>query len=197
MMVNEDGQEHQGQQLRFSTSLRLLNRRVDRIPLGWQRLYVDLRANLCAIACDKRRAISIAGGYEQDGFLRVDSITDDKVVQGILRTARMAAVSTCMSCGKPGKPREIGERLLTLCGRCTGCIRLRGEVLALLAKHQQRGLDLRETMSGTALLAAAIQAAIEAGTGTSELPNVGPEEFAAWLDALLIRLEVVEDTLRV
>lgn len=118
----------------FHESLAMLNQRVESIPIGWQRLYADMRLRLYAAYCDGREAIVILGAYEQDGHLFVESSAPDFVIQGILRKTRMKARSTCTECGLPGKVRELEDwREAVLCGRCAGPRLLRMELQRLLA----------------------------------------------------------------
>ena len=112
----------------------MLNERVESIPMGWQRLYADMRLRLYAAYCEGREAIVILGAYEQDGQLCVESHAPDFVIQGILRKARMKARCTCTECGQPGRRRELEDwREAVLCGRCAGPRLLRLELQRLLA----------------------------------------------------------------
>jgi hypothetical protein len=118
----------------FHESLAVLNERVESIPMGWQRLYADMRLRLYAAYCEGREAIVILGAYEQDGQLCVESHAPDFVIQGILRKARMKARCTCTECGQPGRRRELEDwREAVLCGRCAGPRLLRLELQRLLA----------------------------------------------------------------
>lgn len=134
----------------FHESLAALNERVESIPMGWQRLYADMRLRLYAAYCEGREAIVILGAYEQDGHLFVESTAPDFVIQGILRKARMKARCTCTECGLPGKPRELEDwREAVLCGRCAGPRLLRLEIHRLLALDRCGTLgESADAMSG-------------------------------------------------
>lgn len=179
---------------RFQESLQILEQRVDWIPMGWQRLYVDLRLKLRAVDCPQRRAVGVNGAYEHEGYLHVEAVSDDRVIQGILRKARTAAVYTCMACGKRGSPREIGERYLTLCAPCTGYVRLYDEILSALVHHQHGG-DVHKRVRESVLLAEAFRASL----GADDCPclhDLSSEAISAWLDAMLALLDPIVDGAR-
>lgn len=180
---------------RFQESLQILEQRVDWIPMGWQRLYVALRLKLRAIECPQRRAIGVNGAYEHEGYLHVEAVTDDRVIQGILRKARTAAVYTCMACGKRGSPREIGDRYLTLCATCTGFVRLHDEVLSALAQRQRGHRDVHKLVRESALLVEAFKASLGADDCTC-LHDLPSEAITAWLHAMLALLDPIVDGAR-
>lgn len=155
----------------FADSWSRLNRHVELIPMGWQRLYSELRFTLAAISSPERCTIEISGAWEEDGLLQVQSETTDPVVQGVLRKARVRAMHTCMECGKPGKLRELDEwRQATLCGSCAGPRLLALEVARLIALDRCGSVDLRDELqfSSSARL---VRAAAEAGTLGCDLPG--------------------------
>lgn len=118
----------------FHESLAVLNERVEFIPMGWQRLYADMRLRLYAAYCEGREPIVFLGAYEQDGQLFVESHAPDYVIQGILRKARTKARCTCTECGQLGRRRELQDwREAVLCGRCAGPRLLRLEIHRFLA----------------------------------------------------------------
>lgn len=180
---------------RFQESLQILEQRVDWIPMGWQRLYVDLRLKLRAIDCPQRRAVGVNGAYEHEGYLHVEAVSDDRVIQGILRKTRTAAVYTCMACGKRGAPREIGERYLTLCPTCAGYVRLHDDVLSALTEHQRGHRDVHKRVRESALLCHAFQASVGADDCTC-LHDVAADALTAWLHALLALLDPIVDGAR-
>lgn len=105
----------------YRESLDRLDRQIDHIPMGWQRLYGDLRHALRVLAADSRMSIRIDGAWEEDGRLCIDSDTKDPAVQGVLRKARTRAMQSCSICGRPGKGRELANwQEATLCGKCAG-----------------------------------------------------------------------------
>lgn len=164
-------QAHPGQdRFAFADSRSRLNRHVELIPMGWQRLYSDLRFTLAVISSPERCTIQISGAWEEDGLLQVQSDTTDPVVQGVLRKARVRAMNTCMECGKPGKLRELDEwRQATLCGLCAGPRLLTLEVARLIALDRCGSVDLRHELqfSPSARL---VRAAAEAGALACKLP---------------------------
>lgn len=154
----------------FADSWSRLNRHVELIPMGWQRLYSDLRFTLAVISTAKRCTIEITGAWEEDGLLQVRSGTTDRVVQGVLRKARVRAMYTCMECGKPGKQRELDEwRQATLCGSCAAPRLLTLEIARLIALDRCGSIDLRHALqfSPSAHL---VRAAAEAGALACNLP---------------------------
>jgi hypothetical protein len=179
----------------FSDSWSRLNRHVELIPMGWQRLYSELRFTLAAISTPRRCTIEIAGAWEEDGLLQVQSETTDAVVQGVLRKARVRAMHTCMECGKPGKLRELDEwRQATLCGSCAGPRLLALEVARLIALDRCGSVDLRGELqfSPSARL---VRAAAEASAQACELPatfvfeELGHDSQLGWLGMLKDRAQ--------
>lgn len=187
---------HPGQdRYAFADSWSRLNRQVELIPMGWQRLYSDLRFTLAAISSPGRCTIEISGAWEEDGLLQVQSETTDPVVQGVLRKARVRAMNTCMECGKPGKPRELDEwRQATLCGSCAGPRLLALEVSRLIALDRCGSVDLRHELqfSSSARL---VRAAGEAAALACNLPatilfeKLGRDGQLRWLERLKERLQ--------
>jgi hypothetical protein len=158
--------------------------------MGWQRLYSDLRFTLAAISTANRCTIGIAGAWEEDGLLQVQSDTTDRVVQGVLRKARVRAMHTCMECGKPGKQRELDEwRQATLCGACAAPRLLVLEIARLIALDRCGSVDLRHELqfSPSARL---VRAAAEASALACSLPatfvlqNLGRDGQLRWLERL-------------
>jgi hypothetical protein len=188
-------QRHHGDpaESRFRASLQVLDQRIDWIPMGWQRLYGDLRSKLRAIECFSRRVVFIHGAHEQDGYLHVEAVTDDKVVQGILRKARATALYTCMACGRRGRPRKIGEQHLSLCGHCAGCVQLRDLVESVLVTHERACIHLHQIMGRSNLLAAAVRASMGSVVETAALSEVSPQSLKAWLDGMLELLDPIAD----
>lgn len=179
----------------FADSWSRLNRHVELIPMGWQRLYSELRFTLAVISTPKRCTIEIAGAWEEDGLLQVQSDTTDPVVQGVLRKARVRAMSTCMECGKPGKLRELDEwRQATLCGSCAGPRLLALEVARLIALDRCGSIDLQDELqfSPSARL---VRAAAEAGALACNLPatfvlqKLGRDAQLPWLERLKERVQ--------
>lgn len=178
----------------FADSWSRLNRHVELIPMGWQRLYSELRFTLAAISTARRCMIEIAGAWEEDGLLQVQSETTDPVVQGVLRKARVRAMHTCMECGKPGKPRELDEwRQATLCGSCAGPRLLAVEVARLIALDRCGSVDLRDELQcspSTRL----VRAAAEAAASACDLPaslvfeKLGRDGQLQWLERLKERV---------
>lgn len=179
----------------FVESWSRLNRQVDQIPIGWQWLYSELRFALGTLVSTIRSTIWIDGGWEEDGLLYVRSDTTDRVVQGVLRKARVRAMHTCMQCSKPGKLRDLdGWRQATLCGTCAGPRLLVQEVARLIGLDRCGSLDVgRELQSSPS--AALVRAAAEAGALASKLPlTFVLEELdqvgqLRWLEALQDRLQ--------
>ncbi len=179
----------------FADSWSRLNRHVEQIPIGWQRLYSDLRFTLAVISTKKRCTVEIAGAWEEDGLLQVQSDTTDPVVQGVLRKARVRAMNTCTECGKPGKLRELDEwRQATLCGSCAGPRLLALEVARLIALARCGSIDLRDELqfSRSARL---VRAAAEAGALACNLPatfvlqKLGRDAQLRWLERLKERVQ--------
>lgn len=179
----------------FADSWSRLNRHVELIPMGWQRLYSDLRFSLAVISTAKRCTIEIAGAWEEDGLLQVQSDTTDRVVQGVLRKARVRAMHTCMECGKPGKQRELDEwRQATLCGTCAGPRLLALEIARLIALDRCGSVDLRHEVrfSPSARL---VHAAAEASALADDLPatfvleKLGRDGQLRWLERLKVRVQ--------
>jgi hypothetical protein len=167
-------------------SLNALNRRVDWIPFGWQKLYVDLRLSLLGIDCQKRDGIEIEGAYEEDGLLYVDSSAPDPVVHGVLRKARAKAATTCMVCGRAGKGRDFDWDRLTLCGRCAGLTGLHFEVKRLLSLDRCGTIDLRSELqvsAHTALVREAWRAS--SAPPLDEIAHVDTSAVRIWLERLL------------
>ncbi|NML48017.1 hypothetical protein HHL11_29990 [Ramlibacter sp. G-1-2-2] len=179
----------------FTDSWNRLNLHVERIPLGWQRLYGELRFRLAVISCSKRCTIRIDGGWEEDGLLQVQSETTDRVVQGLLRKAREKAMHTCMECGKPGKLRELVDwQQATLCGECAGPRLLALDITSVIALARCGSVDLAHELqfSPRALLirAAAEAAAIASNPPTTfALDNLDSDSMHSWLQELRDRAQ--------
>lgn len=104
----------------FQESLMRLDSRVDWVPLGWQRLYGDLRMQLHAIAMGHRQHIQMFGPRVEEGCLMLDVEGEDPVVRGLVRKACARARCTCMQCGRPGISRVIHRSRKVLCSACAG-----------------------------------------------------------------------------
>lgn len=179
----------------YTDSWSRLNRHVELIPMGWQRLYSDLRFTLAVISTKKRCTIEIAGAWEEDGLLQVQSDTTDRVVQGVLRKARVRAMHTCMECGKPGNQRELDEwRQATLCGSCAGPRLLALEIARLIALDRCGSVDLRKELqsspSARLVRAAAESAALACNLpATFVLEKLGRKGQLRWLERLKERAQ--------
>jgi hypothetical protein len=192
--VGHDQRQHgDPAESRFRASLQVLDQRIDWVPMGWQRLYGDLRSKLRAIECSSRRVVFIHGAHEQDGYLHVEAITDDQVVQGILRKARATALYTCMGCGRRGKPRAIGEQRLSLCVRCAGCVQLRDVVESVLVTPEPRCVHLHHAIARSNLLGAAVHASLGSEVEPAALSEVSSQSLKAWLDGMLESLDAIAD----
>jgi hypothetical protein len=181
----------------YNDSLARLDRHVGHIPMGWQRLYADLRCSLRVLVAPQRMNIQIDGGWEEDGLLCVDSPTVDPVVQGVLRKARTRAMHTCTECGKPGRRRELKDwQEVTLCSSCAALRLLSLDIQRVLALEKCGSLDLRkELQSGpeAVLIRAAAEAAANAkGLSANLLGQESLEDLRAWLE--LVR-DLVEEML--
>lgn len=180
---------------RFQESLLVLDQRIDWIPAGWQRLYGDMRFKLRAVQCEARHPIRVDGAYETEGFLCVEAVTNDKVIQGILRKARATALATCMGCGNRGKPREIGDDGATLCASCAGCLRLRDEIQSILVK-QYRGCSITSALREHPLVAGALQAALEQDDGNEAFLGTTEMAMTAWFNSMIVLLDPIADGIR-
>lgn len=178
----------------FHESLAVLNERVEFIPMGWQRLYSDMRLRLYAAYCQEREAIVVLGAYEHDGHLWVESHAPDFVVQGILRKARMKARCTCTECGQPGRRRELEDWLeVVLCGRCAGPRLLRLEIQRLLALDRCGTLgESSDALAGqrARLLRAAAEASGQVNDeDLSVISGKLSAGLRAWANRLLVHVE--------
>ena len=174
----------------YTESLARLDRHVDHIPPGWQRLYGDLRHALSVFATIHRMNIRIDGAWHEDGHLRVESDTSDPVIQGVLRKARMRAMHTCSQCGKRGKRRElVNWQEATLCGRCAAPRLLSLNIERVLALERCGSLALREELQH-APEAVLIRAAAEAGATEQGLrkhfvlSELSDKHLRAWLERI-------------
>jgi hypothetical protein len=122
-------------------SLERLERWVEWIPMGWQRVYLDMRCALASLGVSQHRDVQIHEPSVVDGGLVFDVEGSDRAVCGILRKAWARSRCTCMNCGRTGKPRRMDGYVKTLCARCCAL-----EVLS-------RGLDqaLHEPWNGDPL----------------------------------------------
>lgn len=179
----------------YADSLSRLNRHLDQIPMGWQALYVDLRFTLYCIETPARAATRIDGAWEEDGLLHVQSDSADRVVQGVLRKARVRAMHTCSVCGKRGKLRQLDEwREATLCGSCAGPRLLKLQIARLLGLDRCGAVDLRQEIRSSPN-ATLVRAAAEATGAACELPNhfvtaaLDADRVREWLRKLEERLQ--------
>lgn len=196
--AQKDKKAHRTAPTPFHESLAVLNQRVESIPMGWQRLYADMRLRLYAAYCEGREAIIILGAYEHDGHLFVESTAPDFVIQGILRKARMKARYTCTECGLPGKLRELDDwREAVLCGRCAGPRLLRLEIHRLLALDRCGTLgESADAMGGPR--ARLIRAAAEASGQVDDrdrrvMDGKLSSGLRAWSNRLLAHVEACLD----
>jgi hypothetical protein len=154
----------------FANSWSRLNRLVDQVPVGWQWLYGELRFSLGTLSSPERATIRIDGGWEEDGRLQIQSETSDRVVQGVLRKARVRAMSTCMECGRCGKLRQLDDwREATLCGTCAGPRLLELEIARALGLERCGAMDLGKDLQSSPR-ARLIRAAAEASALARNLP---------------------------
>lgn len=177
----------------FADSWSRLNRNVEQIPTGWQRLYSELRFSLAVISSPERCTVRIEGAWEEDGLLQVQSDTSDRVVQGVLRKARARAMHTCMECGKPGKQRELDEwRQVTLCPTCAGPKLLALEIARLLGLERCGSADLEQELRSSPA-AVLTRAAAEAAAAAFKvapaflLSDLDRHGKRAWLEELRAR----------
>jgi len=98
--------------------LEQLERWVEWIPLGWQRLYLDMRCALVALGASQHRDVQIHEPLVVNGGLVFDVDGRDRAVCGIVRKAWARSRCTCMNCGRNGKPRRIDGYVKTLCAHC-------------------------------------------------------------------------------
>lgn len=174
----------------FAESWSRLNRHVEQIPIGWQRLYAELRFGLAVISSPARSTIRIDGAWEEDGCLQVQSDTEDPVVQGVLRKARVRAMHTCMACGKPGKLRQLDDwKEATLCGTCAGPRLLALEIARLIGLERCGSAsiqdELRHSPAATLVRAAAEAAALTSNRAADfMLDQQNLNEVRAWLQQL-------------
>jgi hypothetical protein len=99
-------------------SLERLERWVEWIPIGWQRVYLDMRCALVALGASQHRDVQIHEPLVVNGGLVFDVDGRDRAVCGIVRKAWARSRCTCMNCGFTGKPRTIDGYVKTLCARC-------------------------------------------------------------------------------
>lgn len=172
----------------YAESLSRLDRHVDHIPLGWQRLYGDLRHALRVLATPLRMDMRIDGAWEEDGLLRVESSAEDPVLQGVLRKARTRAMHTCTECGRPGRRRELAHwQEATLCGCCAGPRFLSLDIERLLALEKCGSLELRHELEHApeaVLIRAAAAAAVEQGVPQASILQLSDDDLRAWLKQL-------------
>jgi ribosomal protein L18 len=174
----------------YSESLARLDRQVDHIPLGWQRLYGDLRHALRALETPSRMNARIDGAWHEDGMLCVDSEASDAAIQGVLRKARIRARHTCTECGRPGKRRElVNWEEATLCGRCAAPRLLSLDIDRVLALENCGSVELRvelqQAPEAALIRAAAEAAATEHGLRKNFiLSQLTEEQLRAWLKRL-------------
>jgi hypothetical protein len=192
--VKSEDQIAAAARLAYDDRIVRLNRFVERIPMGWQRLYLELRLKLYAISCPERSGAVIEHVWVEDGRLQIQSETTDGVVQGILRKARVRAAHTCMRCGKPGKMRELDEwQQATLCGTCAAPRLLELEIARLGGLERCGAVHLRHELQSSSR-AALIRAAAEAEALASGLPRdfitttLDESSLRAWLQELKERL---------
>ncbi|WP_427913905.1 hypothetical protein ACPWT1_02810 [Ramlibacter sp. MMS24-I3-19] len=174
----------------------MLDQRIDWIPFGWQRLYGDLRSKLKAVRSPRRDAVFVQGAYEHHGYLHVEAVTDDKVLQGILRKARAKATFTCMACARQGRPRDVGDTYMSLCGACAGYVALREDAQTARKSLRPLLLGTVEQDGQNSLLKAAVCASLRSTAGVREQSEVSSETFMEWLDAILVVLDQLLDGAR-
>jgi hypothetical protein len=169
--VKSEDQIAAAARLAYDDSIVRLNRFVEQIPMGWQKLYLELRLKLYAISCAERSGAVIDRVWAEDGCLQFQSETTDAVVQGILRKTRVRASHTCMRCGKPGKMRELDEwQQATLCGTCAAPRLLELELARVAGLERCGAVHLRHELQSSSR-AALIRAAAEAEALACGLPR--------------------------
>lgn len=95
------------------------------VPPGWRRHYATLLHGLKATASPVKRAIRVSGPSFDNGAVLLQVTMDDPVLTGLVRKARARMSCTCMTCGKVGKPRQVGFNGGVLCASCYTERRLR------------------------------------------------------------------------
>lgn len=116
----------------LADSLDRLERWVEWIPMGWQRLYLELRCALVSVNTNSVRSVWIHEPEVVDGGLVLDVDGGDRVVRGMVRKAWARSRCTCMRCAHPAKPRPISGYVKTLCARCAALETLSVELDACL-----------------------------------------------------------------
>jgi len=102
----------------LAISLERLEAWVEWVPIGWQRLYLDMRCSFMGVNAFHFTSVCIHEPVVVDGGLVLDVDAADPVVRGIIRKAWARSRCTCMRCGRPGRLRRAGEYRKTLCARC-------------------------------------------------------------------------------
>ena len=88
------------------------------VPLGWRRHHATLLRGLKAATTSVRKAITIsAPSFNNDTVLMQVSLKDPVTI-GLVRKAKARMSCTCMTCGKAGKPRQVGFYTGVLCASC-------------------------------------------------------------------------------
>lgn len=102
----------------LANSLERLEAWVEWVPMGWQRLYLDMRCSFMGLNASHFQLVRIHEPAVVEGGLVLDVDAADPVVRGIVRKAWARSRCTCMRCGRPGRLRRAGEYPKTLCARC-------------------------------------------------------------------------------
>jgi len=179
----------------YEKSLAQLERRIDWVPMGWQKLYFQLRRRLISVNSTARAHITLEGPWPDMEALYIDASNADSVVQGILRKTAMASRSICSECGHVGRPREMNEREVILCSPCAGLRLLEHDLEQLkrfIVKHEASAISGWIPYSGmtprlVALMLASDIDAIAEGSGSTWHLNVPGAK--AWIDQVLSALE--------
>lgn len=123
----------------FVRQMDLLDSRIERVPLGWQRLYADMRLALRAVRCEQRRQTALFGPeFLPSAGMEIGVLNADRTVEGIVRKAMRRSLQTCECCGGRAKVRQIGFCCKVLCATCGALPMLEAELEALVREVDRK-----------------------------------------------------------
>lgn len=118
----------------FAACIRMLSERSGSVPPGWRPAYYDTLHGLRAVDCGARGSMKLSGPFVSDDAVLIIASGNDYKVDSILHRLERKSACICQTCGRLGKPRDLGHKVAVLCPSCAAPRLLQGALKKLIAE---------------------------------------------------------------